>query len=279
MRTAQPARHGPERGLVISFVRLGDYGRLGNQMFQYAAVKAVSIKLGYEARIPRYPGLDLIEVFDIPEAELTEADAATLEHTYAEPQFTFSDSVFAIPDSCNLHGYFQSEKYFEHCTSEIRASFAFKRPLKAQADAASKRLFGTGWLKATLVSLHVRRGDYLSKPGYHPTCGKEYYDRALDHLEREFGRLRVVVFSDDIAWCRKTFRGMRYRFATGNDHGTDMLLMSRCEHHVIANSSFSWWAAWLNPSPDKIVIAPADWFGPECREDTRDLVPQSWLRM
>ena len=129
------------------------------------------------------------------------------------------------------------------------------------------------------MSLHVRRGDYLVEARLPPGVRHEYYDRGLDYLQERFGRLRVVVFSDDIRWCRKAFRGRGYRFSTGNDLGTDMCLMSRCEHHVIANSSYSWWAAWLNPSAEKVVIAPRTWFGPEGPQDTQDLLPPEWLIM
>lgn len=264
---------------MISFLRLGNHGRLGNQMFQYAIVKAVSTKRGYEARIPRYEGLEIVEVFDIPEPALGEGDAERLVNTYTEPHFSFSDAVFDVPDDCNLHGYFQSERYFQHCADELRASLSFNPTVMERVRTESSRLLSGIWHRPTTVSLHVRRGDYLSLPNHHPVCDPQYYAGALDLLEERFGRLRVVVFSDDIDWCRKTFRGRRYRFAIGNDLGTDMCLMSRCDHHVIANSSFSWWAAWLNPSADKVVIAPATWFGPECPQDTQDLLPEGWLTL
>jgi hypothetical protein len=272
------AQAGRPRGAVthlISFRRLGTYGQLANQMFQYATVKSVAVRRGYEARIPRPEGLQLTKVFDVPEPGLTASDAESLIHYYCEPHFHFSDAVFDVPDNCDLHGYFQSEKYFAHCEAEIRSSLEFNARTEARADAASSRLL-LGWRAATPVSLHVRRTDYLVKPEYHPACSTEFYERALESLEDRFGRLRVVVFSDDLKWCRKTFRGSRYHFATGNDAGTDMCVMSRCEHHVIANSSFSWWAAWLNPSPEKVVIAPSTWFGPLGPQDTQDLLPPSW---
>jgi hypothetical protein len=264
---------------LISFLRLGTHGQLANQMFQYAMVKAVCAKRGYEARIPRPAGLQLTQVFDIAEPELTESDAQSLVHTYEEPRFSYSSAVFDVPDDSNLYGYFQSERYYEHCEPEIRESLAFQRRVISSADSASSSLFGRLWLKATPVSLHVRRGDYLALSEWHPVCNSDYYERALESLEDRFGRLRVVVFSDDLDWCRATFRGRRYRFATGNDAGTDMCLMSRCEHHVIANSSFSWWAAWLNPSTDKVVIAPTKWFGPRGPSDLQDLVPPNWERI
>ncbi len=225
---------------MISFTRLGTHGQLANQMFQYAIVKAVCAKRGYEARIPRYDGLALTEVFDIADPELTESDAAQLIHSYIEPHFAFNDAVFDVPDNCNLQGFFQSQRYFAHCEAEIRASLRFKPAVVAKADSASPRLLGRSWLRGTPVSLHVRRGDYLTLPTYHPFCGREYYEGALALMEERFGRLRVIVFSDDLDWCRETFRGRRYRFSN-NDRGTDLLLMSRCDHHILANSSFSWW--------------------------------------
>ncbi len=264
---------------MISFRRLGTHGQLANQMFQYAALMGVRAKRGYEARIPRPDGLQLTRFFDIPEPELTEDDARTLVHSYKEPHFSYSDAVFDVPDNTDLCGYFQSQRYFEHCVPEIRESFSFKSSVIADADAASSPLLGRAWLGATRVSLHVRRGDYLNLPDWHPVCEPSYYADALDLLEDRFGRLRVVVFSDDLDWCRETFRGRRYRFSVGNDAGTDMCLMSRCEHHVIANSSFSWWGAWLNPSPEKVVVAPSKWFGPLGHADTQDLLPPDWQRI
>jgi hypothetical protein len=264
---------------LISFLRLGTLGRLGNQMFQYAVLKAVQHRRGYEVRIPRPDGLALTRLFNIPERALADDDAGRLVNTYEQPQFSYTSAVFDVPDNTNFYGYFQSERYFEHCIPEIRESLTFKSSVIAEADSLSSSLFGRSWLKATPVSLHVRRGDYLNRPEWHPVCDRSYYDEALDSLQDRFGRLRVAVFSDDLDWCRETFRGRRYRFSESNDAGIDMCLMSRCEHHVIANSSFSWWAAWLNPSPDKVVITPNRWFGPNGPEDTQDLIPSSWQRI
>ena len=122
---------------MISFLRLGTYGRLANQMFQYATLKAVGIRRDYEVRIPRPSDLDLLAVFDIPEPELTPHDAQALVHTYTEPHFAFSDAVFDVPDNSNLHGYFQSQRYFMHCETQIREAFSFRRPRGGQSRCSS----------------------------------------------------------------------------------------------------------------------------------------------
>jgi len=119
--------------------------------------------------------------------------------------------------------------------------------------------------------LHVRRGDYLQLPTHHPTCTIDYYHKALANFDG-----KVLVFSDDIDWCRKTFQDPRFEFVKGNLDYIDLYLMSMCKNNIIANSSFSWWAAWLNDNKDKKVIAPKKWFGPAISHNTMDLYPKKW---
>ena len=140
-------------------------------------------------------------------------------------------------------------------------------------------------MPSNAVSLHVRRGDYVSDPAtnrFHGTCSPDYYRQAVDYVIGRAGVPHLFVFSDDQEWTRANLQfAVPRRSSSANppDCGyRDMQLMARCRHHIIANSSFSWWGAWLNPSPEKIVVAPKQWFSSP-RNDTRDLVPPNWVRM
>jgi len=121
------------------------------------------------------------------------------------------------------------------------------------------------------TSLHVRRTDYVQKAGFHPPCSMEYYEKALSIIEGN-----VLVFSDDLDWCKETFLGDRFTFISGNRDYQDLFLMSMCKNNIIANSSFSWWGAWLNTNLNKKVIAPKKWFGPHLKESSDDIYPNTW---
>jgi hypothetical protein len=121
------------------------------------------------------------------------------------------------------------------------------------------------------TSLHVRRVDYVQKAGFHPPCSIEYYEKALSMIEGN-----VLVFSDDLDWCKETFLGDRFTFISGNRDYQDLFLMSMCKNNIIANSTFSWWGAWLNTNLNKKVIAPSEWFGPHLKESSDDIYPNTW---
>ena len=131
-----------------------------------------------------------------------------------------------------------------------------------------------------VVSIHIRRGDYLQSPNHHPVISLNYCMKAIKQFPRDY---KVVVFSDDINWCKtEAFFGDKFKFIEGQTDIEDFYLMSMCVNNIICNSSFSWWAAWLNSNPDKIVIAPMDdrWFGPAYDHfDTKDLYPEEWIKM
>jgi hypothetical protein len=196
-----------------------------------------------------------------------------------EPQFGYWPEFESIPDHCCLSGYWQSEKYFKRYESAIRGEFAFRHPLDARnAELAAE----IGSVSA--VSLHVRRGDYSSNPktrAIHGLCSLEYYRAAIEHIAKRVELPCFFVFSDDIGWARDHLDvGFRCSFI-GHNQGernfVDMHLMSLCKHHIIANSSFSWWGAWLNPDPEKTVIAPRRWFANDT--PTGDLIPEEWVRL
>lgn len=166
---------------------------------------------------------------------------------------------------CEYLGYFQSEKYFKHRRTEILELF---KPADEFIDEIEKykHLYGN-------ISLHVRRGDYIGSR-VHPALTMEYYEEALVLLP---SNLKILVFSDDIKWCKENFIGERYIFISEIDY-ISIYLMSKMKHHVIANSSFSWWGAWMSEHGDKIIISPKKWFG-ENTEYDGDLIPDNWIRI
>ncbi len=179
-----------------------------------------------------------------------------------------------------LQGYWQSERYFAGHAERIRSDFAFRHDMSgANLDVA--HAIG----QRTAISVHVRRGDYISNAktlAVHGTCSPDYYHAAIDTLLQRCPGARLFAFSDDPQWVSQMLLP-RYPDLVLVDHNkgldsyNDMRLMSMCRHHIIANSSFSWWGAWLNPIQDKMVIAPSRWFANGT--DTQDLIPEGWERM
>jgi hypothetical protein len=199
---------------------------------------------------------------------------------YRERHFHFDPAVLDLRTPVYLDGFWQSERYFSDIAGVLRQEFAAKAPASPENAALASMIDAVN-----AVSVHVRRGDYVDDPTtrwYHGICPPEYYQRAVDHVTSRVGVPHLFVFSDDQQWTRANLRfpvPMTYVDANSPDCGyRDMLLMARCRHHIIANSSFSWWGAWLNPSREKIIVAPQRWFG-AASNDTRDLIPPSWVRL
>jgi hypothetical protein len=243
---------------MISFVKQY-HGWLGNMLFQYAATKALSLHRGTACGFPsnqvsRPMGSSLI----FHAFALSAVPVAIYQPTYAEKAFTFDSHFWDLPDGTVLRGYFQSEKYFLPFADTIRDEFT--RELHHTMDEP-------------MVSVHVRRGDYLHLAEDHPPLTMDYYNAAMEH----FPGAKFLIFSDDPGWCLLNFDRSRCEVSVGRKPEDDLTLMSDCQHHVIANSSFSWWGAWLGRNPEKKVIAPAKWFGPaKAGWDTKDLLPEAW---
>jgi hypothetical protein len=260
---------------MIGFNHLGKHGRLGNQMFQYAALRGIAARHNYEFCIPesnfQNPWQDhqLFEAFELPNLKHKKFLPANY---YQEPHFHYSQEyVDKCPDNVNIYGYFQTEKYFKNIKKSIKEDFTFKKeilePCKEAFDFDQ------------MISLHVRRTDYLEKSKDHPPCSMEYYQNALTQFNSD---IPVMVFSDDVYWCRKQdlFSSDRFMISENTWNLIDMCLMTLCSHHIISNSSFSWWGAWLSGS--KNVIAPAQWFGDSgytASNNTKDIVPEEWTRL
>ena len=249
---------------MISFSKIGSFGRLGNQLFQIAAAHGLARK---NSDIAKFYKWEYSDFFKTPiNQSLISSEIAGI---YSEPAFNFKEIPYRR--GIDLVGYFQTEKYFSHCKEDIRNIFEFNESLIKQGD----ELF-----IENSCSVHVRRTDYLNVAEYHPFPGLEYYKNAMN-LMRDSGVNKFVFFSDDIGWCKDNF-GLNdsISYAEGNTNIRDLYLMSKCRHNIIANSSFSWWGAWLNKNEDKIVIAPSVWFGPAKKGTiTDDLYCEGWIKM
>jgi Glycosyl transferase family 11 len=208
----------------------------------------------------------------------------------------FIPRTLTLKGNVYLNGYWQTEKYFADCAETIRREFTLKDPLGPAAQRFADMIDAAGTaadaIEPATISLHVRRGDVARDAWKNPYYGittPEYYARALERAREEISRrngsgaapIRVFVFSDDIEWTR---RNIAIPFPTTYIEGPgiadyeELMLMSRCRHHIIANSSFSWWGAWLDPRPDTIVIAPKEWIRKRKRQH-KDICPDSWLRV
>ena len=258
---------------MLSFNMLGNMGHLGNQMFQYAALMGIAKNRGYDMCIcpKEYVGSRIpIKNTIIDCFNLNTKFELSRNKVISERSFSFDQNLFEnCPDDIDLHGYFQSEKYFSHIKDDILKEFTFKKEISVPAKELFKSVFG----EQEVISLHIRRGDYVLNPN-HPVQPLEYYQKALNFLPESSP---VLIFSDDSDWCnqQELFSADRFTVSEGNDAFTDLFLQSQCTYHIICNSSFSWWGAWLANS--KQVIAPQNWFGGQCsKHDTSDLYCPSW---
>lgn len=261
---------------MIGFSHLGRMGRLGNQCFQYATLRGIAVKHNYEFCIPEvnynneWTDHQLFEGFTLPNLKHRQMLSGNY---YQEKQFHYDeDYVNNCPDNVNLYGYFQSEKYFEHIEDSIREDFTFKPEILQPCLEAYDNIGCS-----ETIALHVRRTDYVEKSADHPPCGLDYYEAALGVFD---DRLPILVFSDDIEWCKhqKLFEPDRFIFSENTWNLVDLCMMSMCSYHIIANSSFSWWGSYLANS--KKTVAPKKWFGDSgytANHDTRDIYRKDWI--
>lgn len=282
--------------MTISYNQLGSTGRMGNQMFQYAALRGISANRGFDFLIPpenyrgktRYCLFDSFKMCNVKESNkgFNPPEYGTIE----VENFAFDENIFnTCPDNCNLEGFFQTEKYFINIEEEIREDYQFNDHIISSCKEVMDDI-------GDAIFLHVRRGDYTRVQSYHPVLNESYYRKALDKFD---SRLSVVVVSDDFEWCKEQdiFKSDRFfisestlKFETKVQMGDgamenplvpfyDLCLMTMCKGGIIANSSLSWWGAWLIPSKDKKIVSPhyEDWFGPMYNHYVMDdLIPKEW---
>ena len=284
--------------MTITFNGLGNEGRLGNQIFQYAFIRGLAAKAGYDWMIPpdgsdRFDNYGLFECFELTGCEKTgEGRYQTLEcrDTLFHPEI-FADAK----DNINYSGTYQTEKYFEHIDSELRKDLTFQKDYLNPCQEFIDSLGG----RDNCIFLHVRKGNpnvtgrrgekwsYQMLQDCHPLCKKEYYIEALKQFPED---KNVIIVSDLIDWCKRQdwLQEDRFYFSdssyeTFGDGASvpyiDLCLMSLCGGAIIANSSLSWWGAWLQNNTGK-VIAPDPWYGSaNAHLDTKDLIPERWVKI
>jgi len=275
-------------------------GGLGNQMFQYALARKMAIKNktkvilevgGFEnmdaADTPRSYELDcytlqakLINEVKINERKLINIfKINSLKKIYNEPHHEFDNKALLQPNGTLFRGYWQTEKYFSDIRAELIKDFEIKKPLVGDDLKLLQEIRNNN-----SVSLHVRRGDYVSNKNannFHGTRGVEYYVNSLRIIKKKHKAFKLFIFSDDIKWCKRNLKSVHNDivYVDGDRAGyIDMYLMKNCKHNIIANSSFSWWGAWLNENKSKIVIAPKEWFK-DSSINTNDVIPDSWFKI
>lgn len=196
-----------------------------------------------------------------------------------EHSYNFNPEVLTFGDNTYLDGYWQSEKYFSDIKEVVKEEFSLKNKPDPINESYLEEI-----MDCESVSVHVRRGDYVSNPRaaqVHGFLGLEYYQKALSIILKNTDRPHFFVFSDDPGWAErniKTDAPIIYIKHNGTKNYEDLRLMSTCKHHIIANSSFSWWGAWLSPEKEKLVITPRRWFKSDGL-NARDLIPESWQKI
>ena len=274
-------------------------GGLGNQLFQYATAFALSkyIKtdmqvdiseaINYRVHPLRLTALNCSAKFDKKSSLIDKIllhpysikfFSTFFTQYYIESGLKFDENLKNVANNKLLIGYFQSEMYFKSYRSELLKEFFPKKKFSNYQNSLAQKI-----QKRDSLSIHIRRGDYISNENansVHGVCNKDYFDRALDHLKKQHkisSETNVFIFSDDIDWCKENLSfpySMEFIRGDLDSPELDMWLMSYCSHNIISNSTFSWWGAWLNQNNEKIVIAPKEWFanGMEC-----DIQPKHWI--
>lgn len=274
-------------------------GGLGNQMFQYASAYGIArstnqkffIYTGWyddnkNAAVERHYELDCFKISaqSIQKKDLNIASDNSSNRSlfkkplrrYVEPAFTYDDLVLN-QKNVYLDGYWQSPRYFDAFRSDILNEFTFQNKPSAELEGIAQQIKAD----KNSISLHVRRGDYVSVKSANTTHGTtdlEYYKEAVATLAKTVSDPHFFIFSDDPEWCAQNLKpDAPHTFVTGSKTGSeDLQLMTLCKHNILANSTFSWWGAWLNNNETKTVIAPKKWFRDETL-DTRDLFPKDWI--
>lgn len=284
-------------------------GGLGNQMFQYAAAKALAKRLETSFAVDLYALTKNsrmtsrpyeLDIFTIEVEKTSSLKGKCLikgrpfvqKHRTFFQKFGFLTDTYAIlyqpvfetiKGNLTLSGYFQNERYFKGIEPEIRKDFTFRQPLKENNEVLAQQLQDD-----QSVSIHIRRGDYVQNTNAKSnfvTCDKSYYEKAIRHILDKVNNPQFYIFSDDFEWVKENLnfgnQPVSYvNWNRGKNSYIDLQLMSLCKHNIIANSSFSWWGAWLNSNIEKIIICPDKWFQDEYKNTLLDdFYPTEWIKM
>jgi hypothetical protein len=265
---------------MITFNKLGEHGRLGNQLFQYAALRALGLKNGYEFKIPpqsnkKFDGQNsLMREFNITTKEYTPEEFRLIKRNYNEPTWrTIDENFFSLPDNSNIGGFFQSTWYFEEYEDIIRKELSPKDEHITRANEYLDNI-KEQYPDHEIVALHIRRGNVVNDANkkavfnkYYEPNGEyfQYLEKAKEHFADK--KVKYLVFSGgakwdennetEIDWCKKHLIGDEYLFSENGEPMGDFTRIMHCDHNIMSpSSSYGWWGAYLNPNPDKIVIAP-----------------------
>jgi hypothetical protein len=265
--------------LEIEMITVRLKGGLGNQMFQYARGRSLSLE--------KKEGLCLnLHDLEFPEPGDT-------RRKFCLDNFNIQAKI-TIPDKSDrfsrfLHqirtrisgddGFYQSEKYFKNVEDVIRRDFTLRNTMSEAAQKSATEINAV----ENPVSIHIRRGDYVTNTetnAHHGVCSLDYYERAIGYMGEKISSPVFFIFSDDIDWVKENLKLENAVYVSRPDipDHEELTMMSRCKHHIIANSSFSWWGAWLDPNKDKAVIAPERWFADK-KTDSKDIVPEGWIKL
>lgn len=281
-------------------------GGLGNQMFQYAIAKAIAQKNNdiFKLDVSFYPKQSLrqyeLDRFNIQEILANEKECVTLRgaenilfkirakfgwnikrpiyYKYEHHIMLFDQDIWNSSGDMYLDGFWQNENYFKNIRNELLEDFKPRNPISEKADSHLKDIRAT-----ESVSLHIRRGDYVLDQhtnDAHGTCQIDYYSKAIEYMENLLTSPHYFIFSDDIQWCKDTFSFLQHKTFIDDTETAidDLVLMQNCKHNIIANSTFSWWGAWLNDSDQKIVICPTKWFQ-KIEWQSLNPAPASWIKL
>lgn len=279
-------------------------GGLGNQMFQFAFARALELKTGVKTFFDmsffekKYSRPYELNIFNLETKQINDFLSKLKLNIiwkfrkklngknflglnfYSEPHFEFDENLFKLEPNTYIEGFFQTENYFKDIEDKLRNDFQFKNQPSEENKKLIERINNTN-----SISLHIRRGDYVQKKRYqnvYATCSLDYYRRGVEYIAERFATPNLFIFSDDIEWV-KTNLDLPYESTyvshnKGRNSYEDMRLMSLCKHNVIANSSFSWWGAWLNNNKEKVVISPLKWFNDDNIVQT-DIIPNGCIRI
>lgn len=276
-------------------------GGLGNQMFQYAFYKSLnneeqnfldilnfeSYKLhnGFELeKVFKLKGISYANLKDIE--KLSDCKSNFLSRvrkkitgrkkTHIIEQYLHFNEKYLKMKNVYFEGYWQSEKYFINIKEKIIKEFNFPEITEQKNISILEKIE-----QRNSISIHIRRGDYLNNTLYSNICNTRYYKKAINYIESKIDNPIFFIFSNDINWCKENFYFEEAYFVDwniGKSSFRDMQLMSLCKHNIIANSSFSWWGAWLNDNKEKIVVAPTKWLNDE-RVNIDDIIPEGWIKL
>jgi hypothetical protein len=279
-------------------------GGLGNQLFQFAIARNLSLKLNipFKLDVSIYNSSNNLRqyhlsVFGFKNTLADHTDISfffpnrangiarilqTLKKTYYRPvvikeqNFKFNADILGYTNNnIYLKGYWQSEKYFSDIRSTLLDDLKITVPLRK-----SNRVLLEKMQSKKSVALHIRRGDYLGIQHQFPIMDAAYYQNAINKIY-DNNDYQYFIFSDDIAWCKEVFgESDSIYYSEGNSHYVDLCLMTMCNHNIIGNSTFGWWGSWLNNNPNKKVVVPKQWFGPALGHlDTKDMTPKEWIKI